>query len=469
MKRYREFHVGFLWDALGFALFGGFALAVVMALQIGNRWVLPPGWLTWIQVHGHVQLFGWAGAMIMGVSLYFLPRFVAVPIPRPSRVSVIRWTLLLGLAVETVVRWISATWNHRSGSWFDRTFIGSGVFLQVVAVGLYTAVVGSLFRHPQRKRSQAVHQVRPFFLMMLTGWWVYTLTHAGLAVTMLRQGTTRMDPAWHRWTVEVCMFVLIFPVAYAFSVRTFPLFLNVVPVRGRVHLWALGYALVELLHLIVRLPVHASWTVALFGLDGPLRLVRSAVMLGMIGKLHLVPRRPPPWVIEAARVQARQPNRTPSRPHRMPRKHFPDYGEFGRFEWLLYGAYAWLSFGLVIDAGAAAMAILGRVAPYGEDAFRHSFLMGFVTLLILGMAQRMLPGFMHRKGVAVPALVAWTAVFAHLGALLRVGPMLMGFAVFRSMGIPQVSLRLFAWSGICAWIAVALLAVQMLLTYRSGK
>jgi hypothetical protein len=30
---------------------------------------------SWIQAHGHAQLFGWVGSFILGISLYALPKF----------------------------------------------------------------------------------------------------------------------------------------------------------------------------------------------------------------------------------------------------------------------------------------------------------------------------------------------------------------------------------------------------------
>lgn len=34
----------------------------------------------WIQAHGQVQIFGWVGSFILGISLYVLPKFRRVPL-----------------------------------------------------------------------------------------------------------------------------------------------------------------------------------------------------------------------------------------------------------------------------------------------------------------------------------------------------------------------------------------------------
>ena len=79
-----EFQVGYVWTALAVAIFGGFALAGHLAFLIGFNRPLGDGFATYIQIHGHLQLVGWAGLFIIGISLHFIPRLSSVPIYNPN-------------------------------------------------------------------------------------------------------------------------------------------------------------------------------------------------------------------------------------------------------------------------------------------------------------------------------------------------------------------------------------------------
>src|SRR5579885_272869 len=80
----------------------GFALAAV--LSVTQALVLPIGiwWPALVQAHGHVQVFGWAGLLVVGVALHFLPRLRGSPLAYPGLMP---WLLALlggGLALRVL-------------------------------------------------------------------------------------------------------------------------------------------------------------------------------------------------------------------------------------------------------------------------------------------------------------------------------------------------------------------------------
>jgi hypothetical protein len=101
---------------------------------------------------------------------------------------------------------------------------------------------------------------------------------------------------------------------------------------------------------------------------------------------------------------------------------------YGPFVALIASAYLWACFSalLLILAG---LFVLGRgAAPFGLDAPRHGLAMGFITLLICGIAPRMVPGF-SGGAIASPRLVAATLWLGNLASALRVLPLLLGGAL----------------------------------------
>lgn len=91
---------------------------------------------------------------------------------------------------------------------------------------------------------------------------------------------------------------------------------------------------------------------------------------------------------------------------------------------LVASAYLWALLGsalLIIDG----LTMLFGVRPlFAIDAIRHSLTVGFITLLICGIAPRMIPGFSGGT-IASPKLVHATLWLGNIAALLRVGPLLL--------------------------------------------
>jgi hypothetical protein len=97
---------------------------------------------------------------------------------------------------------------------------------------------------------------------------------------------------------------------------------------------------------------------------------------------------------------------------------------YGPFVALVASAYMWaLLGGLLLLADGAALA-LGQTPPVAFDAARHALALGFIALLICGVAPRMLPGFSGGH-IASPRLVTATLWLGNAAALLRVGSLLL--------------------------------------------
>jgi hypothetical protein len=93
-----------------------------------------------------------------------------------------------------------------------------------------------------------------------------------------------------------------------------------------------------------------------------------------------------------------------------------------------------------------------------QDAARHALMLGFITLLIFGMAPRMLPGFSGKRAAAFPSLVVWTFVLGNAAATLRVVPSLLAGGELERWAV--------AASGLLGWCAVLLLAINLTATFR---
>lgn len=67
-----DFQWEFVWAALALAVFTGFALGAHLTSILEFSFIPGPGFASYIQIHGHIQLWGWVGLLIMGISLHML-------------------------------------------------------------------------------------------------------------------------------------------------------------------------------------------------------------------------------------------------------------------------------------------------------------------------------------------------------------------------------------------------------------
>ena len=77
--KHATFHQGFVWAALTAALGVGFPIGAHLTFVLGFGLPVGRGFASFVQTHGHIQLIGWVGLMIMGISLHFMPRWRGCP------------------------------------------------------------------------------------------------------------------------------------------------------------------------------------------------------------------------------------------------------------------------------------------------------------------------------------------------------------------------------------------------------
>ncbi len=453
---YLEFEARFVWWALTLAVFAGFALGAHVISVVAFNLPLGKGYYTYIQTHGHIQLMGWAGLFIVGISLHFIPRLAGVPLFRPRW---IRW-ILLGLAAGLTLRFLSHGFLPYLGGtcWFWLA-TGAGVLsggLELAAACCYVTLLIATIRTAGSLRERpTLKSVQPFFLMMLGGWLLYpTLNLVLLTDTALRSDVV-LHPAWNEWALQAFLHLILFPVTFAFSIRMFPLYLRLpaidwpVPRLAAVYLFAVTLQIGPMLPPLAALPGKAALSISAVG-----QALKGLAILWFVWKLDLFTRRRPPWTVE------RKLQPTPGR--RPTREGLPDYGEFGRFERLVYAAYAWLLLGATVDIAMGSAQVFGWPLPISSDALRHTYLLGFVTHLILGMAVRMIPGFLHVKRVAAPSLVDATFWLGTVAAVGRVLPLLLPAGLFdRVPGLILPVQWLLGLSGVFGIAAVICLAINL--------
>jgi uncharacterized protein involved in response to NO len=460
-KQHAEFRPGFIWTALGTAIFAGFAIGGHLAFVIGFGFPLKASFPSMVQAHGHAQLIGWAGLFVIGTSLHFIPRLSSVPLPHQRWIGVILWLVGIGLLLRVFGQPALPYFHGGPGLGLLRWMMAASGALEEAGILLYVLLLITTLRGTGDMSTQpAFGAVRPYFGMMTAGWVLYASVNFFLVLEMARKGSTVVDYGWNEFAIRSFIGLGLLPVAMAHSVRLLPMVLALSapfwPVRGTAYAYLLGISLELAGAGLPLLGVDIGMVRSLGALGA---MLKGGVILWFTWELDLLTRRRP--VERPARFLQSGPDRPPTRPG------LPDYGEFGRFELLVYSAYTWL----VLAAGSEIlngfMALAGYLPPVGEDAVRHMYLVGFITLLIFGVSVRMLPGFLKKKAVASPALVEVTFWLGNIAAVFRVLLLVLPPALLGPIpAIGSLIRGAFGLSGLIALGAVVCLALNLRWTAR---
>jgi len=232
-----KFAIGYVWVALTTAIIAGFSIGAHLTAVVGFGFPLGKGFYSFIQTHGHVQLVGWAGMFIIGVSLHFIPRLASTPISQPQWLQRILWLIATGLLLRSighaVLPYITESVFFLPVNWM---VAGSGLVewsgILIYLLLLIRTIRGLADAH----RQPGLLSVRPYFGMMLAGWIIYASLNLILLIQMAQGKKLVVDQSWNEFAITMFIGLVLIPVAFAFSVRMFPLYLRLPapdwPVRG---------------------------------------------------------------------------------------------------------------------------------------------------------------------------------------------------------------------------------------------
>ncbi|ETX02850.1 MAG: hypothetical protein ETSY2_34690 [Candidatus Entotheonella gemina] len=329
----------------------------------------------------------------------------------------------------------------------------SGV-LELIGIGLYIGLMRrTIGGVPGEQLRPALQPILPYMQSMMLGWVLYAGLNLALLTAMAWQRQIAAPALWNDFAVRCFVGLVLLPVTFAFSMRFLPLYLRLAapawPVHRVAYVYLLGWG-VEVIALMP--PVQTLMPQGSEILMQAGRMFKGMGILWFVWRLGVFARGYLAWLAPASSRRSRPPRQTKGA------------GEtFGAFEGLIVSAYIWLVVAVGCELWSSLMGLTGWGASISHDAIRHLYLMGFVTLLILGVGVRMLPGLMHVRRVANPGLVSVTLWLGNAAVVGRV--VLVGLPGSMWQGLPlwavQGARMAFAWSGILGLAAVCFLALNL--------
>jgi uncharacterized protein involved in response to NO len=407
--------LGFVWAAIVTALTGGFGLATVMlaGLLLG----LPAGgwWGAAAQAHGFAQLAGWAGLMVLGVGLHFLPRLRGAPLAHPDRRHAALWLLVAGLALRLLGQPLAAALPAAAQPPARWLGLGLGGLLMLAGAGTALSMLLATCRAgPPLAERPALRQVLPLLAAGFGAFLFALALNAALGLLAAAAGTPLLPAPGAGLVAEALLLGFLVPVSLAVSTRFFPLYLGLRPAPPAGLRAALGLLLAGLALRALAIVLPGARPAGDLLAGGGLLAGLWSVGQYAPRQIEIASANRPEWLPTGLfRPQPPPPGR--ARPQ-------PPAQRAARL--LLRCAYGWLAVAALLALAAAA----GWAPP--ADLERHALGAGFLTLLILGMGTLLLPGFLGGKAPDAPVVAS--LVLGNLAAALRVLP---GLAAWLAPGL----------------------------------
>ena len=393
----------FVLGAVVVALTAGFGLGLVNLLRIaqaGNYYAIS-GVLK--QVHGHAQVFGWVGLLIMGVALHAVPRIKMNAVRPVWAAQAVLPLMLGGVLIRAVAQPFGNTLPGRLG------VFGSGV-AETLAIGLFVAVIGRVVWTSQQGREfYEKYILASVFWFLVLGVWNLTI-----AARLAWRGSVGIPALEDALWIHIAFFGFIANMIFGFSLRVLPHFLGLRESKGwaaNVAFWLWNAA------ILLRYPVEElAWKASVLE---AVAIVLFIYALGIFTKRR-------------TKIEIK--------------------GVDNTFAWFITLGYAWL--------------VMVAIVPFHADVYRisasgrHTMAIGFITPIIFGVAYRVLPIF---NGVN---LWSNRLMRASLWALALGSTLALAMA-FNKVIESRWTYIWSATAGSLVFVALAMFAVNIALTLRT--
>ena len=353
---------------LVFLLLPGTFLGVWSLVSISGQHSLGKLSPSWIQAHGHAQIFGWLATFIIGIGYYSLSKMGGIMPFAASRgwMSWVLWT------AGVTLRWIA---NVTELDW--RLLLPLSAFLQLAGFGIFFATVS---RHKPTASPAMRKPIEPWMKPVIASTVTLLVALAVNQVEAVVLAMTAAHPEIPHWLDQRYLFLAGwgFPVlaVWGFSARWLPVFLGLRDPHGQKLMTAMAGLL-------------AGLAAAVFGYFGAAALLLFAASAVAADALHIFRR-------------SRKPAKT--------------VGVSPLFPLFVRASYGWL----------LAAAALGVYAAYGDvhggvwGASRHALTVGFLATMVFSIGQRVLPAFCGMRLLYSKRLMGISLIMLNTGCALRV-------------------------------------------------
>src|SRR5215471_6872731 len=398
--------IAFANTGLLFMLFPGTLLGVWNLLRISGRASVASISPAWLEAHGHAQVFGWVGSFILGIGFYSLPK-LRDGTKTPFVAAGLCWTLwTLGAATR---------WAANVYLWHWRTLLPFSAVLELSAFLIFfRAVAGHRIKGSRERRFAPWNWVVISASAGLLSVLVSNL--AGCIYVSLRSTTPAFPHRFDQRFLILMAWGFLVPFVWGFSAKWMSVFLGLQPPRTNCLLSA----------------VAVNFLGIAFAVCGYFSVGSLLFLLGAI--------------LAAAALRMFEPALDEPKTR----------GIHSSFPFFIRMAYLWL----LVAAGLGVAASQWDKSGGIWGASRHALTVGFISVMILSVGQRILPAFAGMRSLWSKRLMFVALVLLTLGCVLRVSAEVLAYQEYAN----------WAWkvlppSALLELTALTLFAVNMLGTF----
>ena len=381
----------FIASSLALALGGGFLLAVLLALAAALEWDWGSNWAVLAQAHGQLQLVGFGMVFTAGMAMRLIPRFSGRPLVLPRAIPWVAFLLVSAL----VLRSLAQPAGH--GVLRDMGMLASaGAFLAGAIT--FAVIVWATLAH----RSSRAEATGYFFCLGSAAGVAAAGLNLFIVLEMQTDGATLAPTVPQQALVFIEQFGVNLMFISGVSLRMIPTLTG----RGRPDLGA-RTAAIALACGVAAFAATLLWTEYGARSTSVIRLGCAGLILTGVAFAGVVAMT---GIFSPAANRVAQASRAPF--------------------WLLRSAMAWLivSSALIVWYGFDGLRA-GRAPDQFEiDAIRHALAIGVLTMMIVGVAELIVPEFAARRmrhhGEAT--LIIAIAIALNLATALRIWPAIEG-------------------------------------------
>lgn len=402
--------MAFITSGLVFMLFPGTLLGVWNLLQISGSergGFIPPSWL---QAHGHAQVFGWVGSFLLGIGFYPIPKSKE----RASRTIQAAWVCWVLWTVGVAVRWAASVYL-----WEWRVLVPVGGVLEVAAFCIFFGIVS---RH--RPKDSSHKRLEPWVWVVLIATIAFLLSVTANLAESVRVALQGVDPAFPKTFDQRYLALLgwgfLVPFVWGFSAKWMRVFLGLKTIRQN---FLFGAVALEILGVSCAIAGRLVFGTSLF---------LAATLFSIIAIRIFEPSEQEPKT-------------------RGIHKSFP---------YFIRLAYGWL----LVAAGLGVAACHWDASGGFWGASRHALTVGFVGIMVLSVGQRILPAFAGMRLLWSPRLMFVGLFLLSSGCTLRVSCEVLAYE-----GYAAWAWHILAVSALMELAALSVFTANMLCTFVLQK
>jgi len=361
---------------------------------------------SWIQAHGHAQIFGWIGSFILGIGFYSIPKMMRM---RSFTLGLV-WTSWSLWTSGVTLRWVASVYQ-----WQWRALLPLSAMFEIAAFMIFFYTVSS--HRPQGPGKQRLEE-----------WvWVVIAGSAGLMLTLLinfamtlylalSSATPAVPASLDQRLLVLETWGFLVPFVWGFSAKWLPIFLGLRSIHKRALFIAVAVNSAGVLTAVAGQTVAAAFL-----------LLAGVVTAVYALRLFEPPQRP-------AKIK----------------------GVHASFPAFVRVAYMWAI--VAASLGLWAASIENSQGIWG--ASRHALTVGFLATMVFCIGPRILPAFSGMRLLFSPRLMFVALLLLMVGCVVRVSSEILAYQGFVRSAWSWLPL-----SALTEMAAVAVFAVNMLATF----